>query len=96
MAMPEDRHKETNDFLKDVHYDPFKDLADAFNGVDNDLEAEVKRLRAANRKLQTTLNQTERSLQELRKQVNLTCEEVLRIMRDGQEYGHIEDYTEKK
>ena len=34
MAMPEDRHKETNDFLKDVNYDPFKDLADAFNGVD--------------------------------------------------------------
>jgi len=82
--------------MPDVNFDPFQDLADAFNGVDNDLEAEVKKLRAANRRLQTTLNQTERSLQELQKQVNLTCEEVLKIMRDGQEYGHIDDYTEKK
>lgn len=82
--------------MPDVNYDPMKDLADAFNGVDNDLENEIKRLRAANRKLQTTLNQTQRNLDELQKNINLTCSKVLDILRDGQEYGHIEDYTEIK
>ncbi len=80
--------------MPDVNYDPMKDLADAFNGVDNDLENEIKRLRAANRKLQTTLNQTQRNLDELQKNINLTCSKVLDILRDGKEYGHIEDYTE--
>tara|TARA_R100000482_G_scaffold117699_1_gene61403 strand:- start:794 stop:1021 length:228 start_codon:yes stop_codon:yes gene_type:complete len=73
-----------------------KDLADAFNGVDNDLENEITRLRAANKKLQRTLNQTQRNLDELQKNINLTCSKVLDILRDGQEYGHIEDYTEIK
>ena len=82
--------------MPDVDYDPMKDLADAFNGVDNDLENEIKRLRAANKKLQTTLNQTQRNLDELQKNINLTCSKVLDILRDGQEYGHIEDYTEIK
>ena len=82
--------------MPDVNYDPMKDLADAFNGVDNDLENEITRLRAANKKLQRTLNQTQRNLDELQKNINLTCSKVLDIMRDGQEYGHIEDYTEIK
>ena len=82
--------------MPDVNYDPMKDLADAFNGVDNDLENEITRLRAANKKLQTTLNQTQRNLDELQKNINLTCSKVLDILRDGQEYGHIEDYTEIK
>jgi seryl-tRNA synthetase len=55
-----------------------------------------KRLREANKKLQTTLNQTQRNLDELQKNINLTCSKVLDILRDGQEYGHIEDYTEIK
>ena len=82
--------------MPDVDYDPMKDLADAFNGVDNDLENEITRLRAANKKLQRTLNQTQRNLDELQKNINLTCSKVLDILRDGQEYGHIEDYTEIK
>jgi phage shock protein A len=82
--------------VPDVDYDPMKDLADAFNGVDNDLENEITRLRAANKKLQRTLNQTQRNLDELQKNINLTCSKVLDILRDGQEYGHIEDYTEIK
>jgi len=82
--------------MPDVNYDPMKDLADAFNGVDNNLENEITRLRAANKKLQTTLNQTQRNLNELQKNINLTCNKVLDILRDGQEYGHIEDYTEIK
>tara|TARA_R100000081_G_C4706023_1_gene110213 strand:+ start:113 stop:361 length:249 start_codon:yes stop_codon:yes gene_type:complete len=82
--------------MPDVNFDPFQDLADAFNGEDNTLETEVRKLREANKKLQTTLNQTERELAQLKKNVNLTCEEMLKIMRDGQEYGHTPDYTEKK
>tara|TARA_Y100000004_G_scaffold190206_1_gene246995 strand:- start:344 stop:571 length:228 start_codon:yes stop_codon:yes gene_type:complete len=73
-----------------------KVLTTSLNGVDNDLENEIKRLREANKKLQTTLNQTQRNLDELQKNINLTCSKVLDILRDGQEYGHIEDYTEIK
>ena len=94
-----DRHKETNDFLKKVSttnttmmWDPFKDLADAFNGLTPvNLESEVKRLREANKKLQRTLNETQRNLEKLKKNVNITCEEMLKILRDGENYGHLDD-----
>ena len=82
--------------MPDVNYGPMKVLTTSLNGVDNDLENEIKRLREANKKLQTTLNQTQRNLDELQKNINLTCSKVLDILRDGQEYGHIEDYTEIK
>ena len=82
--------------MPDVNYAPMKVSTTSLNGVDNDLENEIKRLREANKKLQTTLNQTQRNLDELQKNINLTCSKVLDILRDGQEYGHIEDYTEIK
>ena len=82
--------------MPDVNYGPMKVLTTSLNGANNDLENEIKRLREANKKLQTTLNQTQRNLDELQKNINLTCSKVLDILRDGQEYGHIEDYTEIK
>jgi hypothetical protein len=60
------------------------------------IEQENRKLKEINRNIQTKLNQTERELAKLKENVNLTCEEMLRIMRDGQEYGHTEDYTEQK
>ena len=51
--------------MPDVNYGPMKVLTTSLNGVDNDLENEIKRLREANKKLQTTLNQTQRNLDEL-------------------------------
>ena len=96
----DDRHKETNEFLaKQKEYDnldPMGDLEKAFNNVPLSLEEEVKRLKEANKKLQRTLNETERNLEKLKKNVNLTCEEMLSILRDGESYGHTEDYTELK
>jgi|TARA_Y100000015_G_scaffold41658_1_gene48035 DNA-directed RNA polymerase specialized sigma subunit len=74
--------------------DPMGDLAKAFNNVSPSLEEEVKRLKEANKKLQTTLNETQRNLEQLKKNVNITCEEMLKILRDGESYGHVEDYTE--
>ena len=82
--------------MPDVNYGPMKVLTTSLNGANNDLENEIKRLREANKKLQTTLNQTQRNLDGLQKNINLTCSKVLDILRDGQEYGHIEDYTEIK
>ena len=82
--------------MPDVNYGPMKVLTTSLNGANNDLENEIKRLREANKKLQTTLNQTQRNLDELQKNINLTGSKVLDILRDGQEYGHIEDYTEIK
>jgi len=76
--------------------DPMGDLAKAFNNVGETQDEEIKRLREANKKLQRTLNETERNLEKLKKNVNLTCEEMLNILRDGESYGHIEDYTELK
>ena len=72
------------------------DLSKAFNNISPSLEDEIKRLKEANKKLQRTLNETERNLEKLKKNVNLTCEEMLSILRDGESYGHIEDYTEIK
>lgn len=94
-----DRHKETNDFLKNISttdqtmmWDPFKDLADSFNGLTPvNLESEVKRLREANKKLQRTLNETQRNLDKLKSNVNVTCQEMLKILRDGENYGHLDD-----
>ena len=97
-----DRHKETNDFLaKQKEYenlDPMGDLAKTFSGIDPfpTLEEENRKLKKLCKDIQTKLNQTERELSKLKENVNLTCQEMLGILRDGQEYGHIEDYTEPK
>ena len=79
-------------------FDPMGDLARAFNGLDPlpSLEEENKKLKLINKNIQTKLNETQRELDRLKKNVNLSCEEMLRILRDGQEYGHTEDYTEDK
>ncbi len=50
--------------------DPMGDLAKAFNNISPSLEEEVKRLKKANKKLQTTLNETQRNLEQLKKNVN--------------------------
>ena len=77
--------------------DPMQDLADAFNSnIPVDKDAEIRQLKEANKKLQTTLNKTQRSLDELTKHVTLTCDKVLSIMRDGEHYHRTEDYTESK
>jgi len=101
-----DRHKETNDFLKKVgtippnnqptittnSFDPMGDLADAFNGITTlTFEDECNRLKEVNKRLQTKLNETERELEKLKKNVNMSCEEMLRILRDGENYGHLDD-----
>ena len=82
----------------DTMMDPMGDLAKTFNGIDPfpGLEEENRRLREINKSIQTKLNQTERELEALRKNVNKSCEEMLRIMGDAQEYGHLDDYTESK
>ena len=74
------------------------DLEKTFNGIDvfPSLEQENRKLKQICKDIQTKLNQTERELSKLKQNVNLTCEEMLRILRDGQEYGHTEDYTEQK
>ena len=73
-------------------FDPMGDLARAFNGLTPvNLENEVKRLKEANKKLQRTLNETQRNLDKLKKNVNITCEEMLKILRDGENYGHLDD-----
>ena len=71
--------------MPDVNYGPMKVLTTSLNGANNDLENEIKRLREANKKLQTTLNQTQRNLDELQKNINLTCSKVLDILRDHQD-----------
>jgi len=78
--------------------DPMGDLEKTFNGIDvfPSLEQENRKLKQICKDIQTKLNQTERELSKLKQNVNLTCEEMLRILRDGQEYGHTEDYTEQK
>ena len=78
--------------------DPMGDLAKTFNGIDvfPSLEQENRKLKQINKDIQTKLNQTQRELDKLKENVNLTCQEMLQIMRDGQEYGHTEDYTESK
>ena len=82
------------DFADEDNMDPMGDLAKALNNVSPSLEDEIKRLKEANKKLQTTLNETQRNLEQLKKNVNITCEEMLKILRDGESYGHVEDYTE--
>ena len=82
--------------MPDVNYGPMKVLTTSLNNVGETQDGEIKRLREANKKLQRTLNETERNLEKLKKNVNLTCEEMLSILRDGESYGHIEDYTEIK
>ncbi|MAL47351.1 hypothetical protein [Hyphomonas sp.] len=78
--------------------DPMGDLAKAFNGIDvfPSLEQENRKLKEINKNIQTKLNQTERELAKLKENVNLSCQEMMRILGDGQEYGHTEDYTEKR
>tara|TARA_B100001057_G_C22358834_1_gene760017 strand:+ start:279 stop:551 length:273 start_codon:yes stop_codon:yes gene_type:complete len=77
--------------------DPMGDLADAFNNVTTlTFEDECKRLKEINKRIQTKLNQTERELEKFKENVKLSCDEMLRILRDGENYGHTEDYTEKK
>ena len=78
--------------------DPMGDLAKAFNGIDvfPSLEQENRKLKEINKNIQTKLNQTERELAKLKENVNLSCKEMMRILGDGQEYGHTEDYTEAK
>jgi len=78
--------------------DPMGDLEKAFNGLEPSLtlEEENRRLKKICKDIQTKLNQTERELSKLKQNVNLTCEGMLQILRDGQEYGHTEDYTEQK
>jgi len=71
--------------------DPMGDLARAFNNVPETQDEEIKRLKEANKKLQRTLNETERNLETLKKNVNLTCADMLSILRDGESYGHIDD-----
>lgn len=78
--------------------DPMGDLAKTFSGIDPfpTLEEENRKLKKLCKDIQTKLNQTERELSKLKENVNLTCQEMLGILRDGQEYGHTEDYTEPK
>ena len=78
--------------------DPMGDLAKTFSGIDPfpTLEEENRKLKKLCKDIQTKLNQTERELSKLKENVNLTCQEMLGILRDGQEYCHIEDYTEPK
>tara|TARA_Y100001937_G_scaffold51522_1_gene71505 strand:+ start:331 stop:609 length:279 start_codon:yes stop_codon:yes gene_type:complete len=84
--------------LDSENMDPIGDLEKAFNGIDvwPTLEQENRKLKEINKNIQTKLNQTERELAKLKENVNLTCKEMLAILRDGQEYGHTEDYTEQK
>ena len=90
-------NKLTPDLESDT-MDPMGDLAKAFNGIDvfPSLEQENRKLKQICKDIQTKLNQTERELAKLKENVNLTCEEMMRILGDGQEYGHTEDYTESK
>jgi|TARA_R100000654_G_scaffold5584_2_gene15532 hypothetical protein len=78
--------------------DPMGDLAKAFNNIDvfPSLEIENRKLKQICKDIQTKLNQTERELETFKKNINLNCEEMLKILRDGQEYGHTVDYTEEK
>ena len=84
--------------LDSENMDPIGDLEKAFNGIDvwPTLEQENRKLKEINKNIQTKLNQTERELAKLKENVNLTCKEMLAILRDGQEYGHTENYTEQK
>lgn len=84
--------------MDDNNLDPMGDLAKAFNGLDPfpGIEEENRRLKSINKNIQTKLNQTERELAKLKENVNLSCQEMMRILGDGQEYGHTEDYTEEK
>ena len=61
--------------------DPMGDLAKAFNNVSPSLEDEIKRLKEANKKLQKTLNETQRNLEQLKKNVNINCEDMLKILK---------------
>ena len=91
MAMQEDS-KTTCDALT-----PMQDLADTFNNITPiDKDAEIRKLKDLCKSIQTKLNISEREIAKLRAQVNLSCEKMLDILRDGQEYGHTEDYTESK
>tara|TARA_Y100000004_G_scaffold128254_1_gene144447 strand:- start:137 stop:406 length:270 start_codon:yes stop_codon:yes gene_type:complete len=86
--MANDQHEEM---------DPMQDLADAFSGTTTlTFEDECKRLKEINKSIQTKLNETQRELDSLKSKVNMTCQDMLAILRDGQEYGHTEDYTEEK
>ena len=92
--MANDQHEEM---------DPMQDLADAFSGTTTlTFEDECKRLKEINKsieincRIQTKLNETQRELDSLKSKVNMTCQDMLAILRDGQEYGHTEDYTEEK
>ena len=40
------------------------------------------------------LTNLSQGFEQLKKNVNITCEEMLKILRDGESYGHVEDYTE--
>ena len=57
---------------------------------------EVEKLKNVIVKLSTRLEETEKNLAELQKAVNKTCEEVLAILRDGENYHKLQDYTEIK
>ena len=83
--------------LDSENMDPMGDLAKAFNGIDvfPSLEQENRKLKEINKNIQTKLNQTERELAKLKENVNLSCQEMMRILGDGQEYGHTEDYRKK-
>ena len=83
---------------KNFSLDPMGDLAKTFNGIDvfPSLEQENRKLKDLCKSIQTKLNISEREIAKLRAQVNLSCEKMLDILSDGQEYGHTEDYTESK
>ena len=57
---------------------------------------EVEKLKGIIVKLSTRLEETEKNLNQLQKACSKTCEEVLAILRDGENYHKIQDYTEIK
>ena len=56
------------------------------------MEEEIKKLKDIIISLNEKLKETEKSLAELKKNVDVTCEQVLSILRDGENYHH----TDKK
>ena len=59
-------------------------------------EPDKEKLKAIIIRLADRLEDTEKKLHELQKQCTKTCEEVLAILRDNENYHKFQDFTETK
>ena len=57
---------------------------------------EVAELKATIKRLEKKLEETQESLDKLHRNVIKSCDDALAVLRDGENYHKLDDYTESK